>query len=920
MDMSTLKKRLQLIAAEVQRKTRDQGHSSRDGRYSDRTSQMQSSQRQQHGMRSDPSGGASPFMGSSSQNGGRMGNMDEGNSMSNSANSSSMMRQSGGPSGGYHNERGSSAQQSSSSNRNDPEWKMRIKHKQQRLLLLHHSAKCPHEDGRCTVTQHCADMKRLWRHMEGCKDNNCRVPHCFSSRAILSHYRKCKDPTCPACGPVRQSVRKSKGQSSGSGSPGMSMGSSSMRMSSGPPSQHSMMQSDPLVQQQSSFASASSSVGGSSFQQPRAGHPMAPPGSSSSRQYSSQYQQSNSSVNGSSSSVQPVYRSSNQGSSVSHSSPGSRSNELSLPNHRPDPSGSGRNDSEWQKIRHKQQRLLLLRHASRCQHEAGKCPVTPHCASMKKLWEHIAHCKNQQCTVQHCLSSRYVLSHYRRCKDPNCPACGPVRETIRKSHEREKSRQQPPGSAPPMDMDRSMSNTFAPSSSQSHSPVADPYQPERKRAKIDHHPAEAPSMPPRQDLSADLPPSTVPAPPSSSAEVVKQAAAKVEPGGKKTAEGKGAPDHSLLNSFTVKQLETHLTSLDRKTQLPQAKLKSKCQDVLKGLQTHQHGWVFNSPVDPDELGLPDYFEIIKKPMDLGTVQKRVESGAYHDIPAFEADVMLTFDNAMTYNEDGSVVYDMAKELKSKFETDMQKLLEQLEQEDLERRQNDRACTLCGCEKLLFEPPVYFCNGMNCQSQRIRRNSHFYIAGNNQYFWCTSCYNELDEKIPIELVDMSIMKADLKKKKNDEVHEESWVQCDDCERWVHQICGLFNTRQNREQHSEYCCPRCLYSKQKKKQSVPSEKPPGAADLPRTTLSEWLEKHIMKKVENRRRQLAEEKAQTEVSRELLYSGSRSNLPSALTLTSFVSPSEYHFRGRHRTGRIWGPYIHSAGYLYGPEARSS
>jgi hypothetical protein len=108
--------------------------------------------------------------------------------------------------------------------------------------------------------------------------------------------------------------------------------------------------------------------------------------------------------------------------------------------HRPG-SGQNRSDPEWQKIRHKQQRLLLLRHASRCQHQSN-CPVTPHCASMKKLWEHIAHCKDQQCTVQHCLSSRYVLSHYRRCKDPRCPACGPVRETIRKSSQREGNRQQ----------------------------------------------------------------------------------------------------------------------------------------------------------------------------------------------------------------------------------------------------------------------------------------------------------------------------------------------------------------------------------------------------------------------------------------------------------------------------------------------
>ena len=103
--------------------------------------------------------------------------------------------------------------------------------------------------------------------------------------------------------------------------------------------------------------------------------------------------------------------------------------------------GTSNTFEQQQNIRHKQQRLLLLRHSSRCQHEAGKCPITPHCASMKRLWEHIAHCKNRSCTVQHCLSSRYILSHYRRCKDKRCPACVPVRDTIRKSSQMRKQRE-----------------------------------------------------------------------------------------------------------------------------------------------------------------------------------------------------------------------------------------------------------------------------------------------------------------------------------------------------------------------------------------------------------------------------------------------------------------------------------------------
>ena len=91
-----------------------------------------------------------------------------------------------------------------------------------------------------------------------------------------------------------------------------------------------------------------------------------------------------------------------------------------------------------QVLRHQQQRLLLLRHAAKCQHEDGRCPVTPHCAGMKRLWKHIAECKDQKCLVLHCVSSRYVLSHYHRCKDVRCPVCGPVREVIHRSHEKQK--------------------------------------------------------------------------------------------------------------------------------------------------------------------------------------------------------------------------------------------------------------------------------------------------------------------------------------------------------------------------------------------------------------------------------------------------------------------------------------------------
>ena len=47
----------------------------------------------------------------------------------------------------------------------------------------------------------------------------------------------------------------------------------------------------------------------------------------------------------------------------------------------------------------------------------------------------------------------------------------------------------------------------------------------------------------------------------------------------------------------------------------------------------------------------------------------------------------------------------------------------------------------------------------------------------------------------------------RKKRNDEETEEGWVQCDNCERWVHQICGLFNKGRN-DEDMPYICPMCL----------------------------------------------------------------------------------------------------------------
>lgn len=92
-----------------------------------------------------------------------------------------------------------------------------------------------------------------------------------------------------------------------------------------------------------------------------------------------------------------------------------------------------------------------------------------------------------------------------------------------------------------------------------------------------------------------------------------------------------------------------------------------CISLLDRLMKHKHGWVFNKPVDTVHLGLHDYFDIIKNPMDLGTVKTRLSKNWYKSPKEFAEDVRLTFQNAMTYNPKGQDVHVMAEELLKMFE-------------------------------------------------------------------------------------------------------------------------------------------------------------------------------------------------------------------------------------------------------------
>ena len=80
----------------------------------------------------------------------------------------------------------------------------------------------------------------------------------------------------------------------------------------------------------------------------------------------------------------------------------------------------------------------------------------------------------------------------------------------------------------------------------------------------------------------------------------------------------------------------------------------------------KYAYPFNAPVDAEALGLGDYFKVITHPMDLGTIKRNAQRGAYREAAEVSRDVRLVFENAMKYNPPGSDVWVMATSLFEKF--------------------------------------------------------------------------------------------------------------------------------------------------------------------------------------------------------------------------------------------------------------
>jgi hypothetical protein len=77
--------------------------------------------------------------------------------------------------------------------------------------------------------------------------------------------------------------------------------------------------------------------------------------------------------------------------------------------------------------------------------------------------------------------------------------------------------------------------------------------------------------------------------------------------------------------------------------------KERCTKIIDELFQHPIAEVFRRPVDPQADDVPEYFDIVKHPSDLGTVRTKLKNDRYRSLQDFKRDVNLIWENAELYN-------------------------------------------------------------------------------------------------------------------------------------------------------------------------------------------------------------------------------------------------------------------------------
>ena len=128
----------------------------------------------------------------------------------------------------------------------------------------------------------------------------------------------------------------------------------------------------------------------------------------------------------------------------------------------------------------------------------------------------------------------------------------------------------------------------------------------------------------------------------------------------------GTPGRGGKNGNTSMAMAMAMDDKHQSKLVKQMKFLIDC--VLKYKDTD--GRVLSEPFIqlPTRRELPDYYEIIKKPVDLKRIQVKIRDGKYHSLDQLHADIDLMCRNTQEYNIEGSLIYEDSVVLQSVFKS------------------------------------------------------------------------------------------------------------------------------------------------------------------------------------------------------------------------------------------------------------
>ena len=121
-------------------------------------------------------------------------------------------------------------------------------------------------------------------------------------------------------------------------------------------------------------------------------------------------------------------------------------------------------------------------------------------------------------------------------------------------------------------------------------------------------------------------------------------------------------------SVRAKKEETTTTSpsspprqrpISSRLQVPTS-IEAMASDVLESALSNGSSWPFKEPVDISVA--PDYYEVIRNPIDISSMKKKNNRGGYKSLAELRDDFKLMFDNCLFYNGDDSIYTQAAQAL------------------------------------------------------------------------------------------------------------------------------------------------------------------------------------------------------------------------------------------------------------------